>query len=214
MTGQELTSDSIFQKEYNAFLKKVDNGTAKPCFAVDVLQGAARKEFNISEIEKLYTWTSLIEAGSDTSRTAVLQMIAGAACYPAWAKKARAALDKVCGSKAERLPTLEDRSSLPYITAVMKEVLRWRPFLQTGVGHVLTQDDEYEGYRFPAGTEFTWNAYKIALDENEYADPMTFEPGRFMNDDLDKPTKGHWSFGAGEIASEPVFADLMATDCI
>lgn len=189
----------MFQREYNAFLEKVDKGTARPCFAFDVLQGTAQKEFKISEIEKVYTWTSLIEAGSDTSRTAVLQVIAGAACYPAWAKKARAALDKVCGSNAERLPTLADRPSLPYITAVGKEALRWRPFLQTGVGHLLTQDDEYEGFKFPAGTEFTWNAYKIALDEKEYAEPMVFEPERFMNEDLDKPTKGHWSFGAGEL---------------
>jgi cytochrome P450 len=188
----------MFQKEYNMLLDKMDKGIAKPCFAVDVLQGAAKKEFKISEIEKIYTWTSLIEAGSDTSRVAVLQMIAGAACYPEWATKARALLDEVCGPNAERLPTLADRSRLPYITAVMKETLRWRPFLQSGVPHTLTQDDEYEGYKFPAGTEFSWNAYSIALNDNEYAEPLKFKPERFMNDDLKSLAKGYWGFGAGE----------------
>ncbi|KAK5219673.1 hypothetical protein LTR72_008057 [Exophiala xenobiotica] len=188
---------AMFQKEYDALVTKIDQGIAKPCFAVDVLNGVAEKEFQIDDVEKIYTWTTLIEAGSDTSRVAVLQLIAGAACYPEWVKKARAVLDEVCGANAERLPTLADRLSLPYITAVMKETLRWRPFLQGGVPHTLTQDDQYEGYTFPAGTEFTWNAYSIALDENEYDDPLVFNPDQFMNEDLDKPAKGHWSFGAG-----------------
>ncbi|CZR56821.1 related to cytochrome P450 [Phialocephala subalpina] len=191
------THVEMFQKEYDLLLSKMEKGTAKPCFAVDVLHGAAKKEFEISDIEKIYTWTSLVEAGSDTTRTAVLQTIAGAACYPSWAVKARALLDEVCGHKAERLPMLADRERLPYITAVVKETLRWRPFLQSGVPRVLTRDDEYEGYRFPAGTEFSWNAYSIALDEKEYKDAERFEPERFMNEDLNKPTKGHWSFGAG-----------------
>lgn len=178
--------------------EKMRAGTAKPCFAVDVIEGAAKKEFSLSDIEKIYTWTSLIEAGSDTSRVAIIQMLAGAACYPSWARKARQLLDEVCGANAERMPSLADRAQLPYITAVVKETLRWRPFLQSGVPHTLTQDDEFEGYKFPAGTEFSWNAYAIALNEDEYKDPMRFEPERFMNQDLKSPTKGHWAFGAGK----------------
>lgn len=187
----------MFQTEYDLLLDKIAKGTATPCFAVDVLQGAAKKEFEIDEIEKIYVWTTLIEAGSDTSRVAILQMIAGAACYPGWAKKARALLDEVCGANAERLPSLAERSKLPFITAIMKETLRWRPFLQSGVPHVLTQDDEYEGYKFPAGTEFSWNAYSIALDEKEYENPLQFDPERFMNANVEKWAQGHWGFGAG-----------------
>lgn len=189
---------SMFQKEYDILLDKMNKGIARPCFAVDLLQGAAKKEFEISEIEKIYTWTSLIEAGSDTTRVAILQMIAGAACYPEWAMKARDLIDNVCGHNAERLPNLSDRLKLPYISAVVKETLRWRPFLQSGVPHTLMQDDEYEGYRFPAGTEFSWNAYSIALNDKEYENPLKFEPERFMNDDLKLLAKGHWSFGAGK----------------
>lgn len=194
----ELTPNRMFQKEYDSLLDKMAKGTAKPCFAVDVLHGAAKKEFEVDDTEKIYIWTTLIEAGSDTSRVALVQMIAGAACYPEWATKARALLDEVCGANAERLPTLADRPRLPYITAVVKETLRWRPFLQSGVPHVLTQDDEYQGYRFPAGTEFSWNAYSIALDEKEYDNPTEFCPERFMNGNINKLTEGHWSFGAGK----------------
>jgi len=189
----------MFQKEYDLLLDKIDKGTAKPCFALDVINGAAKKELGISDVEKIYTWSSLIEAGSDTSRVAIQQMMAAAACYPEWARKARKLLDEVLGENAERLPSLKDRPALPYITAVVKETLRWRPFNQSGFPRTLSEDDEYEGYRFPAGTEFTWNAYSIALNENEYEDPLRFIPERFLNDDLKSLAKGHWAFGAGMI---------------
>ncbi|KAF2796704.1 cytochrome P450 [Melanomma pulvis-pyrius CBS 109.77] len=190
-------SIAIYKKELDRLLVKIDKGTAKPCFAVDMLEAAEKKEFQISDDEKLFVFSTLLEAGSDTSRNAITQMAAAAACYPEWARKARTYLDEVCGDNAERLPSLTDMDKLPYITAAFKEVLRWRPFIQTGVPHMLSQDDEYEGYKFPAGTQFTWNAYAIALNENEYEDPERFMPERFLNNDLNNPLKGHWSFGTG-----------------
>ena len=45
------------------------------------------------------------------------------ALYPAVQKKAQAELDAVVGS--DRLPDFEDRASMPYINAVIKELLRW-----------------------------------------------------------------------------------------
>ncbi|PMD44463.1 cytochrome P450 [Hyaloscypha variabilis F] len=188
---------ALYKGEYDRLLKKIENGTARPCFGVDLEQGAALKEFTLSETEKLFVFATLLEAGSDTSRNAITQVLAAMATYPAWVTKARAILDEVCGADAERLPSLSDRDRLPYITAAAKEALRWRPFVQTGVPHLLTQDDEYEGYRFPAGTQFTWNAYAIALNEEDYPDPMTFSPERFLDGDLNNPLKGHWQFGTG-----------------
>lgn len=175
--------------------ESVKKGTAKPCFGVDFLKAAEHSDFD--EAQKLFTLGSLLEAGSDTSRITVSQVLAAAATYPDWVERAREQLDRVCGYNAERLPTLDDRDELPYMTAVTKEAFRWRPFAEIGVPHVLTQDDEYEGYKFPAGTVFTWNAYAIALNPDEYDQPERFWPERFMNDDLNSPLKGHYAFGAG-----------------
>ncbi|KIW61235.1 hypothetical protein PV05_01384 [Exophiala xenobiotica] len=189
---------AVYQRELDLLASKMEKGVAKPCFAIDMLNEVQKKEFaTIDEAEKLMVLSTLFEAGSDTSRTVITQLVAAAAVYPRWVKKAQALLDEVCGSNAERLPTFNDRQSLPYITAVVKEALRWRPFLQMGVPHMLSQDEEYEGYRFPAGTQFTWNAYALALNEGDYTDAHTFNPERFMNDELNHPLKGHWSFGAG-----------------
>jgi len=43
--------------------------------------------------------------------------------YPDIQARAQAELDSVVGN--DRLPTFDDRDSLPYVNAICKEVLRW-----------------------------------------------------------------------------------------
>ena len=50
--------------------------------------------------------------------------------YPEIQKKAQDEIDSVIGR--DRLPTFEDRPRLPFIDAVCKEVMRWRPVTPTG----------------------------------------------------------------------------------
>ena len=69
---------------------------------------------------------------------------------------------------------------------------------QTGIPHALTTDDEYEGYQLPAGTVVTWNNWAIAWSAEDYDQPERFLPERFLDEDVDKITKGHLGFGAGK----------------
>lgn len=69
------------------------------------------------------------------------------ALHPHVQKKAQAELDAVVG--AGRLPTHADRECLPYMNAVVKEVLRWHPVGPLGVAHASTADDVYNGYLIP-----------------------------------------------------------------
>ena len=70
--------------------------------------------------------------------------------YPDAQKKAQAELDAVIGP--DRLPTFEDRDSLPYVNAVFKETTRWNPVLPLAISHKTTEEDVYNGYYIPAGT--------------------------------------------------------------
>lgn len=195
----------VYQREVEDVERKMKDGTAKDCFATRFLRSPDTKDYG--RTQTLFALGSLMEAGSDTSRMTISQVVAAAVLDRRWVETAQQALDKVCGSNAERLPTFEDRKDLPYITAAVKEAFRWRPFAEIGVPHVLIQDDEYEGYKFPAGTLFTWNATAIALDPNEYEQPERFWPERFLTDDLDHVLKGHWSFGPGKHAIPDHFSD-------
>lgn len=49
------------------------------------------------------------------------------ALHPEKQQLAQAEIDNVVG--AGRLPTIDDRSSLPYVNAVIKETMRWHPIL-------------------------------------------------------------------------------------
>ena len=104
--------------------------------------------------------------------------------YPEVQRKAQAEIDRVIGN--DRLPTLADQPDLPYIDALMKEVLRWAPVgplgkfvfffeitdrdplfpeerLTTGnppgLPHVATTDDIYEGYFIPKGSTVVANVW-------------------------------------------------------
>jgi cytochrome P450 len=50
--------------------------------------------------------------------------------HPDVQKKVQDEIDAVTGR--ERLPTFEDRPKLPYINAICKELLRWRPVVPLG----------------------------------------------------------------------------------
>lgn len=58
-------------------------------------------------------------------------------------KKAQAEIDAVC--EMHRLPTFGDKSSLPYVEALLWEVLRWSAIAPLGFPHRFTQDETYEG---------------------------------------------------------------------
>lgn len=77
--------------------------------------------------------------------------------YPEVQAKAQAELDAVLGKN--QLPSYADEDSLPYITAVAKEVLRWQPALPLGVPHFLTEDDVYNGYTIPSGSIVLANSW-------------------------------------------------------
>ena len=96
------------------------------------------------------------------------------ALYPEVQKRAQAEIDAVVGPN--RLPDFNDRPSLPYINAVVKESSRWnlvlplgRPFViiiiatiltsSEGVPHLSTTDDEYNGFYIPKGAIVFGNAW-------------------------------------------------------
>jgi len=50
-----------------------------------------------------------------------------------------------------RTPSFTDAPDLPYIQAIIKEVLRWRPVLPFSLPHTTAEDDWYNGMFIPKG---------------------------------------------------------------
>lgn len=70
--------------------------------------------------------------------------------HPEVQAKAQAEIDVIVG--AGRLPMFGMEDSLPYLSAVVKECLRWQTVLPLGVPHRLIADDHYNGYFLSAGS--------------------------------------------------------------
>lgn len=112
--------------------------------------------------------------------------------YPEPFRKARDEVDTVYDTGIEsRLPQLSDIDSLRYICAMAKEVLRWRPTFILTPEHTSTQDIEFEGYYFPAGTGFV--IIEMPVD-NECENP---EAERWVDGKETDIAHGLWQFGGG-----------------
>jgi cytochrome P450 len=69
--------------------------------------------------------------------------------YPEVQRKAQEEIDRVVGTR--RLPSFDDRGNLPYVEAIVKEVLRWHPVAPMGLPHMTTDDIIFDGYLIPKG---------------------------------------------------------------
>jgi len=107
--------------------------------------------------------------------SAIQSFFMAMALRPEVQKKAQEELDKVIGN---RLPEFNDRQNLPYISAMVKESLRWQPVVPLGmssiyrlvlalidpaVPHMATEADEYNGYYIPKGTIIIGNSWWARL---------------------------------------------------
>ena len=99
---------------------------------------------------------------------------------PGAMKKAQEELDRVVG-KGE-LPDFCHKDSLPYIDALIKELLRWSPPVPLSSPNRAMQDDVYRGYFIPRGATVIQNVWAISRDPNLYPDPEAFNPDRFLKD--------------------------------
>lgn len=70
--------------------------------------------------------------------------------FPGIQRTAQEEIQSVVGNN--QLPTVADRVNLPYINAMVKEVLRWHPVAPMGIPHMSTADDIYDKYFIPKGS--------------------------------------------------------------
>ncbi|KAJ3915046.1 cytochrome P450 [Lentinula edodes] len=94
-------------------------------------------------------------------------------------QQAQIELDRVVGQS--RTPNFVDMAQLPYVRAIVKEVLRWQPAVPLAVPHVVMEDDWYEGYFIPKGTTIIPNVWSMNRDKDIYGpDADQFRPERFL----------------------------------
>ncbi|KAG5348693.1 hypothetical protein C0989_008895, partial [Termitomyces sp. Mn162] len=120
--------------------------------------------------------------------------------YPDWVVTAQREIDNAVGT--DRLPTFKDRPFLPYVEAIVRETLRWRPALRLGVPHRSTADDiiEHQGeqYFIPKDSIILVVTWAIEHDQSYFEDHDRFMPERFLDSEGKfKPEYATSAFGLG-----------------
>jgi cytochrome P450 len=75
--------------------------------------------------------------------------------------RAQIELDEIVGQ--DRLPAYSDREKLPYLSALIKELLRFSVVAPTGFPHRARSDDIHEGYFIPKDTLIIQNLWCVLL---------------------------------------------------
>ncbi|KAF8895096.1 cytochrome P450 [Infundibulicybe gibba] len=136
--------------------KNMQDGTGEPSLLQDLLEtndanGGSVEDEDVlkSTVSSLTTFFCAMVISPDVQR------------------KAQHEIDTVVGN--DRLPEPGDRPSLPYVEAIYREVMRWRP------------DDVYNGYLIPKGSAVFANIWAMTHNEHIYKNPDKFEPERYFD---------------------------------
>ncbi|KAF8587768.1 cytochrome P450 [Ramaria rubella] len=176
----------------------IKSGGKPTCFLATVLEN--EKKYTLTTQESGWLSGTLFAAGADTTATSLTAFVLAMTLYP------------------DRMPSFADQAHLPYIRAVVKEVLRWWPpgplaiprrSTQVSITKLLAkqglkirdQDDWYNDYYIPKG-KFQVNVQD--RDPNYFPDYEGFRPERFLDEsgqvDVSPPdthSRGQVTFGFG-----------------
>lgn len=145
------------------------------------LKKTAEKEMPL--IELMFELGTIIDAALDGTTDSLIWFIVACVTQDQhFIIKAREELDTVIGH--DRLPVPDDKPNLPYITAIVEEIFRWRPAGPEGVPHLNREEVVYNGYTIPKGSIIVPNVWTISREEAVFgADPDNFVPDRWLEND-------------------------------
>ncbi|KAK6369737.1 hypothetical protein LTS17_009187 [Exophiala oligosperma] len=177
-------------------LSKEGSQAEKDNFSKLMIKQQLSNGMNDQEVAALTA--NLIGGGVDTTSSSMISFILAMCVFQDKQKLAQEEIDRVVGT--ERSPDWSHEDSLPYVKAIVTEVLRWRTVtILGGIPHAPTQDDVYGSYLIPKGTPIMGNVWAIHRHPREFPEPDNFRPERFLNG-LERPypnKQGHNAFGWG-----------------
>ncbi|KAF4540578.1 Phenylacetate 2-hydroxylase protein [Lasiodiplodia theobromae] len=178
--------------------ENIRNGTDKPCITGNIIKDPEAK-LNEAEIKSICL--TMVSAGLDTVPGNLIMGIASLT------SPAGQAIQKRAYDEIQRVYPDGDAWSrclveekVPYVTALVKEVLRFWTVIPICLPRVSTKPITWNGATVPAGTTFYMNAYAADYDEDHFGNPYEFDPERYLKTDGGAPEVAgtpHYGYGAG-----------------
>uniref|UniRef100_A0A0W0F3X1 Cytochrome P450 n=1 Tax=Moniliophthora roreri TaxID=221103 RepID=A0A0W0F3X1_MONRR len=191
--------DAMVDIPFNYVIQQLSAGTAEESFTAKWLQR------NLSDEDKdilKHGSGAMFGAGSETASlipsltaSTIYAFFLVMCLYPNVQRRAQAEVDSAVGR--DRLPTYADQDKMPYLEALMKEILRRHISVPTGgLPHTTTENDIHDGYFVPKGSIVLANIWKMARDSEIYKDPEAFNPERFTGSEPEQDPR-EYIFGFG-----------------
>ncbi|KAH9945402.1 cytochrome P450, partial [Epithele typhae] len=161
---------------FDDYLRRANEGFSGECTVK-----AIREKFGEdTETERCARMTaaSMYIAGSETVAATLHTFFLAMLLHPEVLARARQELEAAIGTT--RLPSFDDIDAVPYLDAVVMEVIRWQPAVPMVIPHKLCADDTYKGYHLEKGSVVTVNVWAILHDAKTYPHPDAFDPSRFL----------------------------------
>ena len=138
----------------------------------------------------------LFLTGAETTATALAWAILYLTNWPEKQEKAYQEIKTVLGDRI--IPEMSDKAQLPYLEALISEVLRKSSLVPLGIPHKATADTVIAGYHIPKGYIVLINYFALHHDQIYWSKPEDFEPERFL-DKQEKDSKPSFlPFAAGK----------------
>ncbi|XP_030543213.1 cytochrome P450 89A2-like [Rhodamnia argentea] len=124
--------------------------------------------------------SEFLDAGTDTTSTALQWIMANLVKYPEIQERLYDEIKSVVGQGEEQVKE-EDLQRLEYLKAVVLEGLRRHPPAHFMLPHAVTEDVELGGYVIPKDGTINFPVAEMGWDPEVWEDPMAFKPERFLN---------------------------------
>ncbi|KAK7036970.1 OrdA protein [Favolaschia claudopus] len=167
----------MVEAPYHFVRQQMTSGTAPISFVSSLLKEEEKlSEEDLRDIK--FTAASFYGGGADTSAAAMQAFFLAMVLAPEVQREAQTEIDSVVGTT--RLPLFSDREQLPYVSAVVTELLRWHSVAPLGVPHAAMEDTVINGHFIPEGSVIIANLWNILNDPETYPKPDKFDPTRYL----------------------------------
>ncbi|XP_059487512.1 methyl farnesoate epoxidase-like [Neocloeon triangulifer] len=159
-------------------------------YLIEIEKNKDKKDTSYYEEQLVFVVGDLFLAGVDTTFNAMAFTLVYMVCNPEVQKKVHDEIDAVVGR--DRLPSLNDRSNMPYVEATIQESLRMSSVAPLAVPHAplfAKFDTPFREFIFPKDSRILLNIAHVHMDPKLCGDPENFRPERFLtkNSKLIKP---------------------------